>query len=150
MLTELHAAVALRLEHEGQRYTRNRRAIIEVLSDADRPLTIPEILERRGDVPQSSAYRNLAVLEKSAVVRRVVTHDEFSRYELTEEFTDDHHHHMICSQCGRVDDVAVPEALESQLERVARNVAKRLRYSLDHHRLDVVGVCAKCRAGRNG
>lgn len=150
MLTDLHLAAATRLRHDGQRYTRNRRTLVEVLAEADRPLTIPEILQRRADIPQSSAYRNLAVLESSSVVRRVVTHDEFARYELAEEFTDDHHHHVICSSCGAVEDVAVPDAFEAELERVAAALARKLRYALDHHRLDVVGVCSVCREPATG
>ncbi|HLF98894.1 MAG TPA: Fur family transcriptional regulator [Acidimicrobiia bacterium] len=142
---DLHGAAAARLGDDGQRYTRNRRALVEVLAATSRPLTLPEILERRHDVPQSSAYRNLAVLEATGVVRRVLSQDEFSRYELAEEFTDDHHHHVMCSHCGHMEDVAVPDELEAELERVAEDLARRLDYSLDHHRLDVIGTCADCR-----
>lgn len=147
---DLHGAVAARLGDEGQRYTHNRRALVGVLATTDRPITIPEILERRRDIPQSSAYRNLAVLEATGVVRRVFSQDEFARYELAEEFTDDHHHHVMCTRCGQVEDVAVPSELEAELERVANDLARRLDYSLDHHRLDVIGTCAACRGEERG
>ena len=36
-------------------------------------------------MPQSSAYRNLAVLEQAGVIRRVITDDDFARFELDED-----------------------------------------------------------------
>ena len=66
-----------------------------------------DVVSGRSAPPQSSAYRNLAVLEHAGVVRRVITEGEFARFELTEELTE-HHHHLICSRCGRVEDVTVP------------------------------------------
>ena len=45
-------------------------------------------------------------------MRRVITEEEFARYELTEELTE-HHHHLICSTCGRVEDVTIPADFET-------------------------------------
>src|SRR5919109_30365 len=103
MPAELHPIAAQRLRADDQRYTAGRRALVEVLSEAEQPLTIPQLLERRRDLPQSSVYRNLAVLERAGVVHRIVTSDEFARHELAEDLTG-HHHHIICSRCGAVDD----------------------------------------------
>lgn len=64
------------------------------LPGADHPLSIPELLHATGDVAQSSAYRNLSVLERAGVVAKVVTNDEWARYELTEDLTG-HHHHLV-------------------------------------------------------
>ena len=79
---QLHNAVAERLRAADQRYTKGRRAIVELLADAPRPSTIPELLARRPSLAQSSAYRNLVVLEEIGVAHRVVTSDERWRYEL--------------------------------------------------------------------
>jgi Fur family transcriptional regulator, ferric uptake regulator len=139
----LHTTAAERLRRDGQRYTDNRRALVEVLDDADRPLTIPELLERRGGLPQSSAYRNLAVLERAGVVERVVTTDEFARYELAEDLTE-HHHHLICSGCGEVNDVVVPPAVERRLDEVVTDIGTSAGYRIEGHRFDVIGRCAAC------
>jgi Fur family transcriptional regulator, ferric uptake regulator len=111
---ELHETVFARLRAAGQRYTRNRRSLVEVLESADRPLTIAETLRRRS-LPQSSAYRNLAVLEQAKVVHRITGTDEFARYELAEDLTDHHHHHLICASCGAVSDFTLPSSLERTL-----------------------------------
>lgn len=144
MDADLHDAAATRLRGTGQRYTANRRALVEILADADHPLTIPEILADRTRVPQSSAYRNLAVLEEAGVVHRVVTHDEFSRFELAEELTDRHHHHLVCSRCGSVTDFMMPEPFEETLDRELSRAAGREGFEPRRHRLDIVGLCAGC------
>ena len=140
---DLHDTVAARLRRDGQRYTTGRRALVETLDEVSRPVTIPELLHERTGLAQSSAYRNLAVLERAGVVHRIVTSDEFARYELAEDLTD-HHHHLICSACGAVADFTVPARLEDQLDSALRSVAKRSRFTVDHHRLDLVGLCETC------
>ena len=63
---ELHDAVAVRLRSADQRYTSGRRRLVELLAEAPRPETIPELLGRAPSLAQSSAYRNLVVLEEAA------------------------------------------------------------------------------------
>jgi len=118
--------------------------LVEVLADADRPLTIPEVLADR-DVPQSSAYRNVALLEETGVLHRVTSTDEFARFELAEDITDHHHHHLICSACGEVADFTVSQHLETALEEAMREVAHGTGFTPEHHRLDLLGRCRRCR-----
>jgi Fe2+ or Zn2+ uptake regulation protein len=140
---DLHETAALRLRADGQRYTRARRALVEVLARSGAPLAIPQLLERDRTLAQSSAYRNLGVLEQAGVVHRIVTADEFSRYELAEDLTG-HHHHLICSACGDVTDFTVSSALEADLDRALVGIARANGFTADHHRLDLVGTCASC------
>jgi Fe2+ or Zn2+ uptake regulation protein len=98
----IHDEAAVRLHGAGQRYTDQRRRLIEILSRAGSPMSIPEILRGRRGLPQSTVYRNLSDLETAGVVRRIVTDEEFDRYELTEELTG-HHHHLFCAVWGTSD-----------------------------------------------
>lgn len=107
-------------------------------------MTIPEVLERDGSLAQSSVYRNLGVLEEAGVVVRIVTTDDFARYELAEDLTE-HHHHLVCSRCGSVADFSLDPDVESELARVLRRAARRASFTIEHHRLDLVGVCGSCR-----
>jgi len=143
MTTDLHATATARLRADGQRYTPRRRALVDLLAEVDQPLTIPQLLEQRRDMAQSSVYRNLAVLERARVVHRIVTADEFARYELAEDLTE-HHHHLICASCGDVTDFTVPEAVEQDLEAALAKVAKRTGFKVTDHRLDLVGTCPRC------
>ncbi|HSL57109.1 MAG TPA: Fur family transcriptional regulator [Acidimicrobiales bacterium] len=143
MSPDLHATAAARLRDDGQRYTTNRRALVEALDEAEHPLTIPELLARRSGIPQSSAYRNLAVLERAGVVDRLVTTDEFARFELAEDLTE-HHHHLICSSCGAVADVPADPRIEELIEQAVTRAAAATGFQVEAHRVDLVGRCATC------
>jgi Fur family transcriptional regulator, ferric uptake regulator len=140
---DVHTTAAQRLRADGQRYTGSRRALVDLLDAADRPLTIADLLERDRGLAQSSAYRNLAVLERAGVVNRLVTNDEYGRFELTEDLTE-HHHHLICSSCGAMADFTISTQLEQALAKAFTKVAVDAGFHAEHHRLDLLGVCASC------
>jgi Fe2+ or Zn2+ uptake regulation protein len=140
---DLHATVATRLRQVQQRYTKGRQALVDVLAGAGRPLSIPEILAADPSIPQSSVYRNLTVLEQADVVRRLRGGDEFSRFELAEDLTT-HHHHLVCVSCGSVDDYTVPLRFERTMAKAIDEVAAETGFRAEFHRLDLVGVCARC------
>ncbi len=141
--TPTHDVAAQRLRSIGQRFTRGRRALVDALDGASNPLTVEQVRELESSLPQSSVYRNLAVLEEAGVVRRVSSSDEFARFELAEDLTE-HHHHLICSVCGSVVDFTLPDEVESLVDGELNSAAKRLGFTGDHHRLDLVGRCSDC------
>lgn len=143
MDADLHETVAARLRHVDQRYTHGRRQLVELLAAARRPLSIPEILSEREGLPQSTVYRNLAVLESVGAVRRVDASDGFSRYELAEDLTG-HHHHLVCTSCGTVADYTPSQRLERSMARAIAQIAAGTGFRPESHRLDLVGVCADC------
>jgi len=141
----LRTTVSERLRRINQRPTAKRAAIIEVLSQAPRPLTIPEILTTRHGrgLAQSSVYRNLVVLEQAGLVHRIVTNNEFARFELAEDLTE-HHHHLICASCGMVEDVPASAGLEKSVQAATAQIARTTGFRTEHHRVDLVGVCRDC------
>ena len=143
MTDELRDTVVSRLGRVQQRLTANREAIIGVLAVTSRPLTIPEILDARDGLAQSSVYRNLVVLEQAGVVHRIVTNDEFARFELAEDLVG-HHHHLICSRCGTVEDVPPNARLEQSLRHAVDQVARATGFRTQAHRVDLVGLCRRC------
>ncbi len=137
-------AVTARLAAVRQRYTDGRRELIEALVEAGAPLTVPELLRRCPLMPASTAYRNLAVLEQAAVVRRIQLGDgESARYELSEVLVG-HHHHLVCAGCGQVVDVEASPGLERVIADSCREIASRAGFRLEGHRLDLVGRCERC------
>jgi len=140
---ELHDIAALRLRHVGQRYTTGRQRVVELLAASPRPLSIPDLVaDPSFRIPQSSAYRNLAVLEQAGVVHRIHTTSDFARYELANDLTE-HHHHLICTVCGSVTDFTAPPSLERGLDKVMHEV-NGAGFRVESHRLDLMGVCAAC------
>ena len=141
----IHEEVAARLATLQQRYTRGRRAIVAALEASERPLSVPEIVESiAGDLPQSSAYRNLSMLVEAGVVHRIQASDEFARYELAESLGA-HHHHLLCGDCGAVADVAATPRLERALAEAAKVAAEESGFDVTGHRIDLLGKCAACR-----
>ena len=131
------------MKSAGQRYTTKRKDIVGAMVRLGQPAGIPELLRLVDDLPQSSLYRNLTVLQDAGVVARVMSSQDGGLYELAEHITG-HHHHLLCSQCGVVKDVVVPDALEHDLDTTLANLAKREGFALDRHRLDLIGRCASC------
>jgi Fur family ferric uptake transcriptional regulator len=145
MSADLHQIAALRVVGDRQRYTSMRRQLVEILCGAEHPITIPDILRLHPHLAQSSVYRNLAVLEQAGVITRVVTHDEWARFELAEDLGG-HHHHLICEECGTVRDVVVSDTVEAALDHSLGELAAVNGFELRHHRLDLIGVCEACRS----
>ena len=144
MEDDLHTAVAGRLRRVDQRYTKGRRDLVEALAACQRPVTIAELIAARPLMPQSTTYRNLAVLEQAGVVHRVVGTDEYARFELTEALTGSHHHHLVCISCGAVEDFAAPPRFERDLAQLIGAVTTSTGFRADDHRLDLLGTCATC------
>jgi Fur family transcriptional regulator, ferric uptake regulator len=131
-----------RLRRLGQRLTPRRQSLLSVLGSAGHPLTIHEILDRGTGLAMSSAYRNLTVLEQAGVVHRIITREDFARYELAEELTE-HHHHLVCSSCGLVRDLSSDLTVE-RLMRAASERAAEQGFTPVAHRLDIIGLCEDC------
>jgi len=141
---DLHGLIEHRLRLVDQRYTRGRRAIVDLLIHAGHPVSISDIAEKRPDIPRSSAYRHLVDLQQAGVVRRIAANDEFARFELAEDLTE-HHHHLLCVNCGRVIDVTPTASFERSVTRALTDLADAEGFEPQSHRLDVLGMCADCR-----
>lgn len=141
----LHREASLRLGALDQRYTSSRRALVEAIAAAGRPMTMPEILDAAAGVPQSSAYRNLTVLCDAGVARRLAGADDLGRFELAEDLSGHHHHHLVCSACGTVTDVPTSARLEKALDEAARLAAEETGFAVTDHRIDLEGLCPTCR-----
>ena len=141
----LHREASLRLAALDQRYTSSRRALVAAMAGAGRPVTMPEILGAAAGVPQSSAYRNLTVLCEAGVARRLAGTDDLGRFELAEDLSGHHHHHLVCSACGLVADVPTSAPLEKALDEAARLAAEETGFAVTDHRIDLEGLCPACR-----
>ena len=146
-LAALHATAAARLRSSGERYTGQRRALVGVLAGADRPLAVPDILAAASELPQSSTYRNLVVLERAGVAQRLATASGEGRFELAEDLTG-HHHHVVCSNCRRVQDFTTSPTLERTLDQLIADAGRQTGFRLETHSLDLIGLCDDCAAGR--
>jgi Fur family transcriptional regulator, ferric uptake regulator len=140
---DLHALIESRLRRVEQRYTGGRRAIIDLMLEESHPISIADIGAALPSLPRSSAYRHLVDLQAAGVVRRIAATDEFARFELDEHLTE-HHHHLICTGCGRVLDITPSAGFERTVSRQLGELAAAHGFTPAGHVVDVLGTCADC------
>jgi Fur family transcriptional regulator, ferric uptake regulator len=128
------------LERRGLRRSAARQAVIELLGRQSCCVTAQEIFDGLRDegrrVGIASVYRTLEQLTRDGFVQRVDVGSPTARFEPVLE--DEHHHHLVCADCGKVEPFADP-----QLERALHKAEGQTGYSVAH---DVVlrGVCDDC------
>ena len=140
----LDRQVERRLAEADVRYTRGRRVVIGALAEADGPRSAAELSRVIGEaVPLSSLYRSLAVLEEAGVLAPHYSSPGLTRYELAEWLTG-HHHHLVCIECGRVQDLAANDVIERRLQEIVADVARDASFTDLNHALEIEGQCAQC------
>ena len=136
--------IEARLGAAGVRYTRARRAVVDALARADGPRSASELHDDMDrDVPLSSLYRSLSVLDEAGVLEPHNSLKGLTRYELA-EWLSGHHHHLVCMICGTVEDIELSKEMESRLEQLVGTVTKELSFSASGHTLEVHGRCSRC------
>ncbi|MEX1279246.1 MAG: Fur family transcriptional regulator [Acidimicrobiia bacterium] len=140
----LHREVATRLREHDVRYTRGRQTVVTALANADGPLSAAELHDELGDdVPLSSLYRTLTVLESAEVAVPHFGARGVTRYELA-EWLAGHHHHLVCTDCGSVEDVDIPSGVEERVEVIVRAIADPAGFRPTGHELEISGLCRRC------
>ncbi len=128
------------LREHGHRATPGRLSLLQVLHAADAPLAIPEILKRlKGAIDQATIYRALESLSEVGIVRRVDMHHAHAHYELTTGSK--HHHHLICKQCGKIEDVKHCDVSAVEAHIIKKSKSFRL---IEDHSLEFFGICKTC------
>lgn len=127
------------LRDAGLRATRQRTTVLDALRGRAEAVTAQDLhAELRGSgepVGLTTVYRTLSSLADAGLL------DAFDRggEQAFRLCSDDHHHHIICEVCNRVDEITADE-----VERWVEAVAARRGFRVTGHRADVFGVCAAC------
>lgn len=127
------------LREAGQRVTPARVAVLTILEQEKRPLSVEKIINLigEGNIDYVTAYRTLTMLKKSRLVRQVDFQHNHAHYELS-SLGD--HHHVVCVKCDRVEDVT--DCHVEQMEKVA--LKESGFQEITQHSLEFFGVCKKC------
>lgn len=142
--TNLEKQIANRLQERDIRLTSGRRTIVRSLGLADGPRSASDLYASIGDtVPLSSIYRSLAVLEEAGVISPHYSTKGVTRYELA-EWLMGHHHHLVCIECGQVEDIEIATEIETQLEEIVESIGKEVSFAPRDHALEIEGLCSRC------
>ena len=134
------------LDRAGYRLTEPRRALAELIASREGHFSagdlVAEARTRRLGVGRATVFRTLEVLEALGTVERLDLPSGDHAYVLCQR---SHHHHVVCSRCGRTNEIA-----DGSLQVVVNEIARRTGYRVDTHRLELFGVCPACVASQPG
>lgn len=129
------------LQNNGLRLTRGRVAIIEAMLDAHTPLTLSELHSRvtteRCDF--ATVFRFIQILEKKKLVARHAWNDRQPHYELSGLPGQHHHHHLICKNCHRVEEIDT-----CSVATLEKELVRQKGYTDISHSLEFFGLCPSC------
>jgi Fur family ferric uptake transcriptional regulator len=130
---------------QGLRSTSQRDKILNVFVEAGRHLSAEELhaLVKRSHpgIGYATVYRTLKLLAEAGVAEERRFEDGFTRYEHTAP--DAHHDHLICTRCG-----AIIEFENKRIEELQRDVARKKRFKVLNHKLELYGLCSSCQKKR--
>lgn len=128
-----------KIKNGGMKLTPRRKAIIRIFIEAGKHLSPEEVwgelqkLFDRCGLP--GVYRNLEGLAECGVLTRVQISDRKKHYGLCPIGPDHHHHHVICIECGKVEDI----------REHGRDESPKIRgYKVLNHFFQVNGICQDC------
>jgi len=125
------------------RNSKQRKSILELLKSTKTHPTASWLYDRLREkypsLSQGTVYRNLSILAEQGQIQVLRSGSTFDRFDADTTL----HYHVICRECGRVDDVEM--RAESDRESAAANSSG---YIVLSHRLDFFGICPECQ-GKN-
>jgi Fur family ferric uptake transcriptional regulator len=126
------------MAEQGLRSTGQRRVIIERFFESKGHVSIDELLEnvRRTDpgVGYATVYRTMKLLTASGIAHEHKFGDGLARYEPVDDAT--HHDHLICIECGRIQEFEEP-----LIEELQDRIAERYGFQILDHKHELYGVC---------
>lgn len=131
------------LDQAGYRLTEPRRRLAALIAGREGHFTTGDLVtEARTEhvrVGRATVFRTLELLEELGAVERLDLPSGDHAYVVCRRT---HHHHIVCSQCGRTREIE-----DAGLRVVVGEIARRTGYRVDEHRLELFGRCPACVAG---
>ena len=128
------------LDGAGERLTEPRRAVADLVAGRDGHFTAAELVEdarlRNPGIGRATIFRALDLFASLGLVERVDLPGGEHAYVACESA---HHHHAICTGCGRSLDVD-----DAGLSEVLSRIGARSGFAVTTHRLEIFGLCAMC------
>lgn len=129
------------LKDAGLKITMPRLKILQILEQSvDHHLSAEDVykalLEQEEDVGLATVYRVLTQFEEAGLVNRHNFEGGCSVFELSQG---QHHDHLVCVKCGRVE-----EFVDEVIEQRQNMIAERAGFKMMDHALTIYGLCPGC------
>ncbi len=140
-----------KFKDHASRMTVPRAAILEFLSNTSKHISAKEIYtslqKTYPKIGLSTVYRTLSLLARMGIVGKLLLGDGQTRYEFKSRGKNEHHHHLICTNCGKI--INYYNFLDEELSLVRKTekkLAKKHNFIIQDHNIDFLGVCEKCKS----
>ncbi|MCC6277164.1 MAG: transcriptional repressor [Oligoflexia bacterium] len=142
MSQRLNNDIFLRLKKSGFRMTAERRQLINLITTSPGHFNAEKLLglarDRRLPISRATVYRVLPLLKQIGVIQQSLIREGQAHFELSWE--QEHHDHLVCQSCNRI-----VEFTNSEIEALQEKIAKKYRFSLTGHVMELHGICEDCR-----
>lgn len=132
--------IAARLSRKGYRMTPQRIMILEAIEGASGHISAEEIYQdikrRYPGLNISTVYRTLELLKETGLVTETDMGDGRVRFH---SIGHEHHHHLVCSKCGKVIDLG-----EETLSPLTNVLSEKYGFRADLKHLAIFGHCKGC------
>ena len=133
--------ITTELKRHSYKLTKQRQVVIAAIIDGQDQFTPARIYEKvhreHPDIGLVTIYRTLGVLTELGLICELHAGGDCPTYTVS---TPQHHHHLICSQCGRVVDFT-----GHSLAELEQRLTRESGFRIDSHVLDFIGLCLPCR-----
>lgn len=140
------------LESHCARWTGPRDDVFNILVGTQEHLSAMDIFARlrhsNPDTGLATVYRTIELLDTAGLIRRVTGCGGEVRFEYRRGDREDHHHHLICTACGRIVNYRDFESEElSLVRRTEERLARKHGFLIRDHNIEFLGLCGECRPG---
>jgi Fur family transcriptional regulator, ferric uptake regulator len=133
--------ISAQLKDQGHRLTKARKAIISIFEKNHEPLSADQIntslVTKNIKINKSTLYREIDFLILQNILKSMQFKEKTKRYELAHR---DHHHHLICQKCNKIEDFTFDSCLDTNVNQIS----KSYNFKVEDHVLDLYGVCKDC------
>jgi Fur family transcriptional regulator, ferric uptake regulator len=132
------------LSSQSYKLTPQREATVRVLLENEEDHLSAEdvyllVKDKAPEIGLATVYRTLELLTELKVVDKINFGDGVSRYDLRQEGAAHFHHHLVCIECGTVDEIQ-----DDLLGDVEKIVERDFNFKIKDHRLTFHGICHRC------
>lgn len=127
--------------------SQKRKVIIYYFLNQDKHLSAEELYNMlKTKIPEigySTVYRTLKLLVECGLAKMRHFEKGITRFEPVHKKK--HHDHLICTKCG-----AIIEFINQEIEKIQKQIARKYKFSVSDHKLEIYGLCLKCAQKEKG
>jgi Fur family transcriptional regulator, ferric uptake regulator len=117
-----------------------RLALLKLLEEAEKPLDVAAMItylqEQKIPTDQATVFRIMNTFTEKGLTKQISFNEGKFRYELASKAD---HHHLICEQCGAIEDFS-----DCNIWELEADIKRKKKFFVRRHSLEFFGVCKQC------